>query len=106
VLQELIEALPIVTASLASPIKPFEQNPHSLLEKLSQTGIVPNYPVVVVIPSELGIQLPEQHVKSQVPILLTPGGEVLQRVSQLLARGAALEVRSSPSVLPPAKLKP
>jgi len=106
VLQEFLEPLPVETAPLAAPIEPFEQYPQCLPEKLIQTGIVTHDPVVVEIPTEFGVQPPEQYHQPQIPILPAPRRKTFQRCFQLLARGSTLEVRSSPSVFTPVELEP
>ena len=62
--KEFLKPLPVEAAPLAAPIEPFEQYPHCLPEKLVQTSIVTDHSVVVVIPTEFGVQPPEQRHQS------------------------------------------
>ena len=62
--------------------------------------------VVMVIPTEFGVQPLEEHWQPEVAILLAPRGEALQRGAEFLAGRAALEVILPLAVLAPSKLNP
>ena len=106
VFEQVVEALPRKTAALASPVQPLPQSPHRLVEECFQPGAVAGHPVVVVVPTELERQQREQFSKRHVTTLLTPRGEVGQRVAELLAGGPPLQVRLTGAILSPGKLKP
>ena len=77
-----------------------------MLKELVQAGIVAVDAVVVVVAAQFGVQLIEHLVQAGTAFLLAPVGELLERVVQFLARGAALDLRLAFTVSPPAKLKP
>ena len=106
VLKYRLEALPVVTVPLASPIEPLQEDAQRAIEELLEARTVPVHSVVMVIPSEFAVQLLKQHSEPPMAILLAPLGEALQRSTQLGARCAPLQMRFPPAVLPPAKLKP
>jgi len=62
--------------------------------------------IVVVIPTELPVQLREEEVESNVAILLAPLGEVGNRVAELLPGCSTHDVRLAGAVRIPAKLEP
>ena len=100
------EALPVVTVPLAPPIEPLQEDAQRALEELLEAQAVSVHPVVVIIPTELGVQPCKQPSEPPMAILLAPLGEALQGSPQLSARRAPLQLRFPRSVLPPAKLKP
>ncbi len=75
-IQQVFEALPVETPTLASSVQPLQQNLHCPTVELFQPDSIPFHSVVVVIPSELAVQLREEHVEANVAILLAPLGEV------------------------------
>jgi hypothetical protein len=97
--------MPIEAATLAPPVKPFEQDVQGLPEELVQASQVAYDTVVMEIPTELGIQLTEQRLQSQVSVLPAPHRKAIKRSSQLLARGSTLEVWPSSSIFSPVELK-
>jgi len=104
VVKQFPKAYPIVAPSLTATIESLEQYPHGTVVELVQAGMVAVHAIVVVVATQFGVQLPEQ-VSMAVPTLeLTPFGELLERASQFLARGAALEMGPTWSVFPPAEL--
>lgn len=54
--QDIFEALPVDTPSLASPIQPFHQDIAHVVVNLFETAVVPLHSVVVVVPSERCVQ--------------------------------------------------
>jgi len=106
VLQYRLEALPVVTVPLASPIEPLQEDAQRAIEELLEARTVPVHSVVLGRPSECAVQLFTQPAEPPMAIRLAPLGEALQRSPQLGARRAPLQMRFPPAVLPPAKLKP
>ena len=106
VLKDSLEALPVVTVPLAPPIEPLQEYTQGAVEELLEARAVAVYSVVVVIPTELGVQPRKQHAEPPMAILPAPLGEALQGRPQLRARRASLQLRFPRSVLPPAKLNP
>ena len=78
--QEIVEALPVETPTLASSVQPLPQNLHCPTMELLQSDSIPVHSVVVVIPTELAVQLWEEHLESNITILPAPLGEVGDRV--------------------------
>ena len=76
------------------------------LEELLEAQAVSVHPVVVIIPTELGVQPRKQPAAPPLAMLLAPLGDTLQRSPQLGARRAPLQMRFPPAVLPPAQLTP
>ena len=66
---------------LTTSIEPLEKDAGGLFEEFHQAGTVTYHSIVIVIPPELGIQLFEKLIQSQMPIGFTPFCEVLQRLS-------------------------
>ena len=62
--------------------------------------------VVIVIPTEFGVEPLEQHWQPEVAVLLTPHGEALERGPEFLPCGPAFEVISPLAILSPPKLEP
>src|SRR5882724_8125859 len=78
--EQLRVASPGVTAPLATPIAPLLQDPHGAEEELFEAGKVAVDPVVVVVPTELGIEPRQQHSPTLMSVRLAPWGEALQGV--------------------------
>jgi hypothetical protein len=74
--------------------------------ELLNSDSIPFHSIVVVIATELSVQLREEDVESNVAILLAPLGEVGDRVAELLSGCPAHDVRLAGAVRIPAKLKP
>jgi hypothetical protein len=91
---------------LATPIEPLQQKPYGVVEELFQAGGVPMDPVVIVIPTEFGVEPLEQYWQPEVAVLLTPRGEALERGPQFLPCGPAFEVISPLAILSPPTLEP
>ena len=47
--------------ALTTPVEPLQQNPHGAVEERFQAGGVPVDSVVIVIPTEFGVQPLEEH---------------------------------------------
>ena len=60
VFEQIVEALPRETAALTPAIEPLPQSAHGLVEELLQPVAVARNPIVVVVPTELGLQQGEQ----------------------------------------------
>jgi hypothetical protein len=101
-----LEALPGIAAPLAPPIEPLPEDAQRAVKELLEAQAVSVHPVVVIIPTELGVQPRKQPSEPPMAILLAPLGEALQGSPQLSARRAPLQMRFPRSVLPPAKLTP
>ena len=106
VVEQIVETLPRETAALAPPVQPFPQSPHRLVEKLLQSAAVARYSIVVIVATELELQLREEFSKRHMTALLAPRSEVGQRVTELLPGRPPLDVRSARAVLSPGELKP
>ena len=78
-LQDCGVALPGIAVALATPIEPLLQHPYGFVEALLQAGGVPVDSVVVVIPTEFGVEPLEQYWSPEVTVLLTPRGAALER---------------------------
>jgi hypothetical protein len=91
---------------LATPIEPLQQKPYGVVEELFQAGGVPMDSVVIVIPTEFGVEPLEQYWQPEVAVLLTPRGEALERGPQFLPCGPAFEVISPLAILSPPTLEP
>ncbi len=50
---QLLETVPVETATLASPIQPLPQKLHDLSVKFFEATVISAHSVVVVVPSEL-----------------------------------------------------
>jgi len=59
-IQQVFEALPVETPTLASSVQPLQQNLHCPTVELFQPDSIPFHSVVVVIPAELAVQLREE----------------------------------------------
>ena len=103
--KELLEAIPIEAVALTAAIEPFEQYCHRLLEKSVQAFVVAVDAIVIVITSQLGVQLTEQVFQCEMPVLPAPFRKVLDGFSQLLGCSAAFEMRLARSIFAPPKLK-
>ena len=75
-IQQVFEALPVEAPALASSVQPLQQNLHRSSVELLDSNSIPFHSVVVVIPTELPVQLREEHVESNVAILFAPLSEV------------------------------
>ncbi len=105
-IQQVFEALPVETPTLASSVQPLQQDRHCPTVELFQPNSIPFHSVVVVIPSQLPVQLREEHLQSNIATLLAPLGEVGDRVAQFLSGSSARDVRFARAVFVPAKLEP
>ena len=105
-LQYFCVAWPRVTVALATPVEPLQQNPHGLVEDRFQAGGIPVDPIVIVVPTESGVQPLEEYWPPEVPMLFAPRGEAFQRGPEFLAGGAALEVILPLAILALSALKP
>ena len=104
--EQIFEAFPVETPTLASSVQPLQQNLHRPAVKLLNPNSIPFHSVVVEIPTELPVQLREEHVEPDVAILLAPLGEGGDRVAEFLPGCSAHDVRLAGAVLVPAKLEP
>jgi hypothetical protein len=103
---QVFEALPVEALALASSVQPLQQNLHRPTVELLNPYSIPFHSIVVVIPTELPVQLREEDVESNVAILLAPLGEVSDRVAEFLSGSSAHDVRVARAVRIPAKLEP
>ena len=93
--------MPVETATLAASVQPLQQNLHRPTVELLNPDRISFHSIVVVIPTELSVQLPEEDVESNVSILLAPLGEVGDRIAKLLPRCSAHDVRPARAVFVP-----
>jgi hypothetical protein len=85
----------------AAAIHPREPGSPGAVEALWQAGIVALHAIVAVVPPPFGVQGPDQVPPPATTRVPTPGGDLLERVPQLLARRAALQMgRARPSGAP------
>src|SRR3990170_626612 len=106
VFQKLLEASPGIAPSLASSVEPLEQDPQRLTIELLKTPVVAHYSIVLIVAPQLGVQLPEQFPRFQVPDMPAPLGETCQGGPQSLPCRPALQVRLPLPVFPPVELEP
>jgi hypothetical protein len=92
--------------ALATPVAPLQHNPPGTVEALLQAGSVPVDSVVIVVPTELGVQPLAEHCESSMTMRLAPRGEALQGAPEFLAGRPPLEVILPLAVLAPSTLKP
>jgi hypothetical protein len=105
-IHQVFEALPVEAPTLASSVQPLQQNLQRPAVELLQSDSIAFHSIVVVIPTELPVQLREEHVESNLAILFAPLGEVGNRVAELLPRCSAHDVWLAGAVFVPAKLEP
>jgi hypothetical protein len=109
VLQHFIKPLPVKASSLTPSVKPFKQNLRGMPEEVSETFVIPNNSVVIVVPTEFRIELTHQDSQRQVPVLPAPfltalqGGDLLPGCTEF-DQGFAISV-FSPPVLESKKIK-
>jgi hypothetical protein len=106
VFEQIFEALPVKTPTLASSVQPLQQNLYCPAIELLDSNSIPFHSVVVVVPTELSVQLREEHIESDVAILFAPLGEVGYRVAEFLSGSSAHDMRFARAVFVPAKLEP
>jgi len=81
------ELLPIHPALLTSPAQPLFQQTTGLMEVGVQAPGVSDHPVVIIVPTKLGVQCPDQLTSRQVPMGLEPATRsTRQRGPKPLAR--------------------
>ena len=104
-IQQVFEALPVKASTLTSPVQPLQQNLHCSAVKLLNPVSIAFHSVVVVITTELPVQLREQEIETKIAILPAPLGEVGDRVAELLPGCSTHDVRLARAVFVPAKLE-
>src|SRR5437773_1416200 len=103
--EQPIEGRPAEASPLTAPIEPLEQNATGFVAVATQTLGVSYDSIVVPMARILGPQGLHQLGKRTAPFGLDPFGEPLNRSSQFLATGAALNGGLPAVASPPGKLK-
>src|SRR2546425_1528567 len=103
--EQPIEGRPSEASPLTAPIEPLEQNAAGLVAVATQALGVSYDSIVVPMARILGPQGLHQLGKRTAPFGLDPFGEPLNRSSQFLATGAALNGELPTVASPPGKLK-
>jgi hypothetical protein len=67
-IQQVFEALPVETPALAYSVRPLHQDLHRPTVELLNPDRIPFHSIVVVVPTELPVQLREENVESNVAI--------------------------------------
>jgi len=70
--QDSFELLPFEAPPLAPSVEPFIQRFHRLFIELIQVFKISYQPIIVVVTSQLSVQLQEQSTKPVVPVLPAP----------------------------------
>jgi hypothetical protein len=91
---------------LTTAVEPFAQDTHGTGEELLQAGRVALHAIVVVVPTQLGVQLVEEVCQSPPTLVLTPGRAPLEGVAPFLARCPTLQMGLALAVPAPTKLQP
>jgi hypothetical protein len=106
VLAQCFASCPIVALPLTTAVEPFAQDAPGTGAELLQAGRVALHAIVVVVPTQLGVQLGEEVCPSPPTLVLTPGREPREGVAQCLTRcptlqmGLALAVPAPPTLTP------
>lgn len=105
-LEQFRKPRPVVAAPLTAAIEHPEENPLHLIVEVIKAVEIPAKSVVLVVPSQLGIQLRKEDRFRQSTMLTAPRLDVGQGRTVFRACRSTLEHRLTPAPHSPSKLKP